>query len=185
MCHNLTILGKNDNFTKMGAKMELWDLLDAKREPTGRTHERGTPVPAGCYYLVTNVWIVNRRGEFLITKRDARKTFGGLWECQGGAAQAGEDSLTSALREAREETGVVLDPKDGRLIEQYTKEPDHHYDVWLFRHEFDINKIVLQEGETADAWKVTQTEIRDLFIHNDFVPHLYKQFEKCVESLHY
>lgn len=44
--------------------------------------------------------VSNRRGDYLLIKR------GGLWDLPKGHREAGEDVLTTALREVQEETGV-------------------------------------------------------------------------------
>ena len=38
------------------------------------------------------------------------------WETTGGSALAGDDSLTAALRETKEELGIDLDPQKGVLF---------------------------------------------------------------------
>ena len=94
--------------------MELWDLYDENREFTGKTQIRGEKIPQGYYHLAVHVWIRNRKGEYLISQRSAdRPTFPLMWECVGGAATAGEDSLTAALRETAEEVGIDLPAECG------------------------------------------------------------------------
>ena len=45
-------------------------------------------------------------GKFLLLERVGGDTFGGLVELPGGALEPGEDLLTGALRELKEETGL-------------------------------------------------------------------------------
>ena len=86
---------------------EFWDILNDKGEKTGRIHERGKPMKDGEYHLEVYLWIENDKGEFLISKRSPNKSFPLLWECTGGNAVAGEDSLTTALKEVKEDLGLV------------------------------------------------------------------------------
>ena len=52
----------------------------------------------GYYHLVVHVWIRNRKGEYLISQRSADRPMHPLkWECVGGSALKGEDSLSAAL----------------------------------------------------------------------------------------
>ena len=89
--------------------MELWDLYNERRELTGRDHIRGEEVPQGFYHLVVHIWIRNSKGEYLISQRSAdRPAYPLMWECVGGSVTKGEDSLTGALRETKEEVGLTL-----------------------------------------------------------------------------
>jgi hypothetical protein len=49
------------------------------------------------------------------------------------------------------------------------KRGDTFYDNYIFRQEFDLSDIVLQDGETIDARKVTITEIREMMAHDEFI----------------
>ena len=148
---------------------ERWDVLDADRKPTGRTHRRGDPLPEGDYHLVVQVWVRNARGEFLLTKRAPTKGFPNLWEPTGGSAQAGDDSLTAALRELREETGLCLAPAQGRLARSMRRRADF-LDVWLFEAEFALDEIVLQPGETTAAQAADAAQIRAMQARGEIVP---------------
>ena len=149
--------------------MELWDVYDEHRNLTGRTCARGDALAEGDYHLVVDVWIKNAEGKYLISKRTPNKSFGGLWENTSGAVLAGEDSLTGALREAKEELGVELDPLHGARIRMW-QFLDAFLDVWLFRAEVDIDDVVLQEGETCCAKWATIDEMYAMLDAGTFVP---------------
>ncbi len=153
----------------MSSPDELWDIYDSERNLTGKLHKRGVPMNSGEYHLSVHVIVKRNDGKLLVTKRSPNKGFGNLWEITGGSAVHGDDSLTAAMREVKEETGLALEAKKGRIIWQrrYT---DAFVDVWLFEHEFDIDDVVLLEGETCDAMLVTKEELTELIKSEKFVP---------------
>lgn len=148
--------------------LELWDIYDCERRLTGKTAVRGEPLPPGEFHLTVHVWMVNPRGEYLISKRSPNKKPPLLWEATGGAVTAGEDSLTGAVREVKEELGVELEPSRGRLLLSETLE-NRFADLWLFPNNTPIGDIVLQEGETCDAKWSTQEEIEAMIERGEFV----------------
>ncbi|HWQ57920.1 MAG TPA: NUDIX domain-containing protein [Clostridia bacterium] len=168
---------------------ELWDLYDRDRSKTGRTHERSLHLPEGTYHIVVHVWMRNKQGEWLISKRTPNKDFPNMWETTGGSALAGENSLEAAVREAHEELGVTLDPQKGVLFRtdrrdrfDYPSCPDFR-DVWVFPLEWPIETITLQENETCDAKWATNKEIyammeRGAFIGNRIYGYLDELFAK-------
>ena len=150
------------------AKDELWDVYDAGRNRTGRIHRRADPLPQGDYHLVVHVWLQNSDGEFLITKRAPNKGYPNMWECTGGSALAGDDSATAAIREVKEETGLNARAENGRRVFTFTKENDI-CDVWLFKQDFDLRDVVLQERETVGAKYASADEIRKMIARGEFV----------------
>lgn len=160
---------------------ELWDVLDENRNPTGRLHRRGDFLPKGDYHLVVLVLLENGKGEFLITKRAPTKGYGNMWETTGGSAVAGDDSLTAALREVREETGFELDAEKGKLVRSW-QGGEVFVDVWHFLCELDPHKAVLQEGETCDITYATPEKIDELFSEGKFVEGSYREIKLAVEK---
>ena len=161
---------------------ELWDVYDENRNLTGRLQRRGDALESGDYHLVVYVWVMNSEGEFLLTKRSPNKGFPNLWETTGGSALAGDDSLTAALREVREETGLALDPARGRCI--LTERGENFFgDYWLFQQDFDLDAVVLQEGETCDKMCGDESVIRKLRETGKFIPcrHLDEIFDAARE----
>lgn len=139
---------------------------------TGRTVERDKPMAQDEYHIVVVAIIRNAEGKYLISKRAAKKHFPNMWEFMGGSVLAGENSLSGALREAKEVLGVEVDRNKAILfktgIRQYRSFPDFN-DIWLFSFDYDINDIVLQEGETIDAMWATDDEIRKMIKNKEFV----------------
>lgn len=154
--------------TQSGAG-EIWDVYDENRNLTGRTHRRGDPLMPGDYHLTVHVWMLNSQGKFLLTKRSPNKGFPNMWEPTGGSALAGDDSLTAALREVKEETGLELCPENGRIVLQNSG-PDFHEDVWLFHQDFRLSDVRLLEGETCDAMYATGEVILKMLDDGRFVP---------------
>lgn len=151
--------------------MELWDLYTRDRQMTGETHIRGEKLPAERYHLVVHVWIKNSRGQWLISQRAAnRPTFPLKWECVGGSVTAGEDSLTGAIREAKEEAGVDLDPVQGKLVNSTVRE--HFQDIkddWVFLYDGLIDLRNATTDEVADMRWMTVEEIRALYDTGELV----------------
>ncbi|WP_245799332.1 NUDIX hydrolase [Virgibacillus siamensis] len=129
------------------------------------------PLADGDYHLVVSIWIVNDRGEFLISKRHPEKTHPNLWECPGGSVLTGEDSLQGALREAQEEIGIDLSGYEGELIRSVRRDVSF-YDAWLFHATFPIEDVVPQLEEVVDARWATVEEIKRLIRDEKFVPSL-------------
>ena len=166
-------MAKNDHNELVGqlqrdAPDELWDIYDAAGSRTGRLQRRGDPLAPGDCHLCVHVWIQNADGRYLLTRRAPEKSWAGLWEITGGSALAGEDSLTAALREAKEETGIVLKPKNGRLLFRFSG-AHYHCDVWLFRQALRLADVVLQPGETCDAQLADAAAIRALHAKGQFL----------------
>ena len=150
--------------------MELWDLYNERRELTGRDHIRGEEVPQGFYHLVVHIWIRNSKGEYLISQRSAdRPAYPLMWECVGGSVTKGEDSLTGALRETKEEVGLTLSPEDGKLVYSVVGRVVNGVkftdivDVWLFEYD---GPVLLDQASTKEvaqtAW-MTKEQIRALY----------------------
>lgn len=129
---------------------EYNDIYDADRNLTGRVHLRGTPREKGEYGLVVCVWVYDGRGHLLLTRRAPEKSYAGTWENSGGAARAGEDSLSAIVRELREETGIVAEKEEFTLLST-DRDKNNFYDFYCLKRDIPLSEIVLQPGETDDC----------------------------------
>lgn len=164
---------------------EFWDIVDEKGRPTGRIHQKGKPMKAGEFHLSVSVWILNSRGEFLISKRVHKGTDPSMWHTTGGGAICGETSLAAVLREAKEELGVTLLPQNGSLYKSYTYPHSDgsgaaYIEVWIFRQDVELSELVLQSSEICGAVWATEKQIREMAEKGLFLPYDYLEdlFEK-------
>lgn len=169
--------------------MELWDLYDENRVRTGRTMIRGEEIPTDLCHLVVHVWIRNSAGEYLISQRGSdRPTFPLKWECVGGSVVAGEDSLTGAIRETKEEVGVELNPDSGRVVMSKTrrivdgKKYNDILDVWLFRYDGPVDLTDATTAEVAQVRWMTVPQIRAVMDAGELVYTLEYFFDVIAEQ---
>lgn len=155
--------------------MEKWDLYTKDRVKTNKTHIRGDRLPEGLFHLVVHVWLKNSEGQYLISRRSAdRPTFPLMWETAGGSVLMGEDSLTGAVREVREELGIELSPKLGRLMFSTVRDWvdgarfGDILDVWEFPFEGQAN-LAAAEGEVCDTRWAGTGEIEKMLESGEMV----------------
>lgn len=161
--------------------MELWDIYDENKQPTGRTMKRNDwHMKPGEFHLTVLGVIARPDGTFLITKRVMTKAWApGWWEVSGGAAQAGETSEEAVRREVKEETGLdVANAKGGYLFTYQRENPEEgdNYFVDVYRFVMDVEDadIHLQEEETAVYRFAALEEIQSIaaegkFLHYDSI----------------
>ncbi len=145
--------------------MEIWDGYNSDRTLAGRDIIRGEQPPADLYHLVADVIVQHTDGTFLVMQRDpAKKLGGGMWEIgAGGSVLKGESAYDGAIRELREETGVIADKLI--LIREMTEERhpitgyNSHYSVYLCRTDMDKSSVTLQQGETVDYRWISAEQI--------------------------
>ncbi len=164
---------------------EQWDIVDEHGNRTGKTMIKGTPMKKGEYHLSVSVWIRNDDGKYLISQRAPTKLASNMWETTGGAAISGEDSLSAALRETKEELGITLYPQNGRVLKSYTYPHSSgdgaaYIEVWIFQQNIDIDTVVLQKEETCDVkWaskeQIKQMMAQNIFIKFDYIDELFAQ----------
>ena len=167
---------------------ELWDVYDENRNKTGRLHERGKPMTTGDYHIIVHVWKRNIKGEWLIDKRTPRYGNNDLdnkWETTGGCAVAGDDSLTAALRETREELGIELNPQSGVLFSSTARKwEDGHtafVDVWAFEYDESIESVAFDGSEVCDAMWASADKIREMMASGELLDYPY--FDEMVEKM--
>lgn len=139
---------------------EIWDAYDRDfNKVENVTLVRGEPIPDGMYHLVCDIVVKHVDGTYLLMQRDLQKTFGGRWELTaGGSALIGETPLEGAMRELREETGIVASSL--QKLEVIVSASKQSICVeYLCTTDWDKNAITLQKGETVAYKWVEQDEL--------------------------
>ena len=151
--------------------MEFWNLYDYKGNKKNKIAIRGTKLNDDDFHLVVNAWIINDKGEFLITQRTKTKTHALMWECTGGSAMIGENSLQAAIREVKEELGIDILENDAIFIgetRRYFKSCPDILHVWLFKSNVELKDIKIQEEEVNDVMWASSSKIANLLKNHKF-----------------
>ncbi|ERJ11197.1 NUDIX hydrolase [Haloplasma contractile] len=163
--------------------MEIRDLYTMDRQKTGITNIKGDPLKEGEYIIIVHVWITNHNNEILIQKRQPwKKWYPNLWDCSVvGGALSGEDTVDTAIREAKEELSIELEAEDINIL--FTHKTKHcFYDICLVQKDIDIKKLNLQHEEVADIKWATKDEIvsmikGDKFVKTDYLEKVFDAIE--------
>lgn len=166
--------------------MELWDIYDSNKKPTGRTMKRNDwCLQEGEYHLTVLGVVARPDGRFLITKRVMTKAWApGWWEVSGGAVQAGEASEDAVIREVKEETGLDVTKAEGGYLFSYQREnpgegDNYFVDIYRFVMDFDEQDVHLQEEETdgfmlATAEQIAEFAKQGIFLHYDSIKRVFE-----------
>lgn len=152
--------------------MEHWDAYDRNGNKLSFDLVRGMPIPANVYHLLCDTVVIHQDGTYLLMQRDYRaKTWAGMYQVgAGGHAIKGETPVECAIRELREETGILC----SELKELYISIVDDEQAIfygYLCVTNCEKNSVRLQEGETI-AYKWVS---KDEFV-------AYMDSEDCMET---
>ncbi len=165
-------------------KIEKWDILDEYGHRTGRTTLRGqVKLKPGEYHLVVHIWIISESGNFLLQRRsDNKKLMPGEWAATGGAAVAGEDSITAAKRELFEELGITTDDDSFMKLCRF-KRRNSLLDVWVVTYNSSLSELKLQKSEVAEVKWVTAAELTDMIANDQFHNYGNEYFDTLFEEI--
>ena len=164
--------------------MEIWDGYKADGTLAGIDLVRGELIPDGIYFMTVEILVRHTDGDYLLMQRDPTKpAFPGYLEATaGGAAQKGEDPLSAALRELREETGIVathLQPIANML---YRRMLNYQY---LCVTNCDKESVTLQEGETVGYRWVSEKEFIEFINSGNMIPTQRERYDNYFKTLGY
>ena len=166
--------------------MELWDIYDKDKKPTGRTMKRNDwCLKDGEYHLTVLGVVCRPDGRYLITKRVMTKAWApGWWEVSGGAVMAGETSEEAVKREVLEETGLDVTKAEGGYAFSYKREnpgegDNYFVDIYRFVMDFDESEVKPQVEETDGFMLATVEEIekfatQGIFLHYDSIKQVFE-----------
>lgn len=148
--------------------MEYLDIRTPDGVPTGKVKEREKVHEDGDIHGTSHVWIagIDEAGkrQLLLQKRSADKdAFPGCYDISSaGHLPAGQDYLTSAIRELYEELGIRAQEEDliflgihrGYCEDVFYGKPFRNHEVshvYLYDKPVDIGSLTLQESEVESV----------------------------------
>jgi isopentenyl-diphosphate delta-isomerase len=137
---------------------EIFDVVNDRDEVIGR-QTRDEVHRLGLKHRAVHVLVFNGRGEFFLQKRSLKKdTFPGAWDSStSGHLDQGEDYDAGAVRELREEIGLVITRAPERLFRIEACEDTGQEFVWVYHLEsegpFTLHPAEIETGAwfTPDA----------------------------------
>lgn len=147
---------------------EIWDLYDANGKKTEMTMRRGEVIPNGLYHLCVHIWPINHKGEFLIQRRSPSVQWKpGLWAVTGGSAISGEDAMTAARRELKEELGY--DAAESEMFRvACLRRTNSFCNVFSIRLDRPAEAFVLQKEEVSAVKWCSGSQLQRMVAENAF-----------------
>lgn len=157
---------------------EMIDVLDENGVKTGRVATRDEVHREGLWHRIAAIMVVDKENRILLQQRsDDKLTNPGKWDiAAAGHVDAGEDSLTTIMREIGEEVGIEVDgdcsAADFRYLVSFRHEKsfewegerltDRQFDdcFVLLNREIDVASLKLQESEVQAAKLCTLEEFK-------------------------
>jgi len=140
---------------------EIFDVVNERDEVIGQNTRREVHA-RGLQHRAVHVLVFNRRGELFLQKRSMKKdTFPGAWDSSAsGHLDTGEDYDACAVRELREEIGLVAERTPTRLLRiEACLETGQEF-VWVYRMEsegpFTLHREEIESGGWFAPEKITQ-----------------------------
>lgn len=154
---------------------EYFDILDENGNKTGQTKLRSEVHRDGDWHKAVHIWIINDKGDILLQRRCATKDSNPnmLDISSAGHLTAGDDSLSGAIRELKEELNIDVEPSELQFIK--TIKRSSKYTSTFINNEFD-DLYILRTTKSIDGMKYQEEEISQIF----YVP--YKEFKNMVEN---
>lgn len=152
---------------------EYFDVLDENGNKTGKQKLREEVHKDGNWHKAVHIWIINNEGEILLQRRCSTKdSYPNMLDIScAGHLSSGEDSLTGAIRELKEELNLDVNIEELIFIE--TIKESLKYTPTFINNEFDDMYVLKTNKKIVDI-KYQEEEISEIF----FVP--YKKFKEMV-----
>lgn len=174
---------------------EFLDVVSSERKPTGVQKERAAVHKDGDWHNTVHVWIVNSKAELILQKRHAYKYSNpNKWDISvAGHIETGATSVATAIKETREELGLVISEADlewlfscksSDVIGNGYLDREFH-DVYLIHKDLDIMQLNYQPEEVAGVRLINFHELEQLIEvgHPDYVPHA-EEYALLFSELH-
>lgn len=136
---------------------------------------KGTFYRDGDWHKAVHIWIINDKGEILLQRRcETKDSNPNMLDIScAGHLTAGDDSLSGAIRELKEELNLDVEQEELQFIK--TLKNSSKYTETFINNEFD-DMYILRTTKGISDMKIQEEEVSEIF----FVP--YKKFKEMVNN---
>lgn len=154
---------------------EYFDILDENGNKTNKIKKRTEVHRDGDWHKAVHIWIINEQVEILLQRRSPNKDSdpNKLDISCAGHLTTGDDSMTGALRELKEELDLEIEPHELNYITTLKRSPEYEDD--FVDHEFD-GVYLLRTNQRIEDLTYQREEISEIF----FLP--YKKFKEMISK---
>ena len=155
--------------------MELVEIVNQKGEPTGQIIDKQEAHSKNLLHCGVIVFIINDNNQILLSKRSNNRIFNpNKWEICGGHVRAGEKLVEAAIRELKEELGLII--KENELSSILYKEcsinnsDSHIFYYYLLKCNKKAKEFIIQKKELSEVrWFKIDTIIDLINKNNDSI----------------
>ena len=167
---------------------EYFDVLDEDGNKTGIIKLRDEVHRDGNWHKTVHIWIINDNGDILLQRRCKTKdSYPNMLDIsRAGHLSAGDDSITGAIRELKEELNIEIKPSKLQFIKTLKTSSkstqtfinNEFTDIYFLRINKSIEEMKYQEEEISEIFYVPYKDFKDMVLNkqNDLVMHE-KEFE--------
>ena len=151
---------------------EYFDVLDENGNKTGKIKLRSEVHRDGDFHKSVHIWIINNNGEILLQRRcESKDSNPNMLDIScAGHLSAGDDSLSGALRELKEELNLDVNLEDLQFIKtlKQTTKPTNDFinnefaDMYIIRTNKRIEDMKYQESEISEIFFVSYKQFKDM-----------------------
>lgn len=136
--------------------MEMREVYRRDGTPTGRSVAKHDKLEKGWYLLHAIVILKTLDGRYIMQQRSLKAKYcPGQWDVTGGGVIAGETSACAAAREAEEELGVSVDPKDLKpMLREITQ--------WGDDYGMICDTYAARVAVPEDGFRIARSEVNDV-----------------------
>ena len=136
--------------------MEMRDVFLKDGTFTGRTIEKHTPMQKGWYLRHAVIIMKTTDGQYIMQQRSLKAKYSpGEWDVTGGGVVSGETSAEAAVREAKEELGVTVEPENLRYMMS-----EVHY--WGEEYGMICDTYAARVELPASGFRIAEYEVNDV-----------------------
>lgn len=178
--------------------MEEWvDLMDAEGNYTGQKILKSEAHQKGLFHPTVHIWFYTTDGKVLLQQRaQIKKTYPLYWDVSvAGHVGAGESILAGAIREIKEEIGILLNEEALNPIGIFKSIQQHHNGLLDCEFHHTFTSCLKQPFETLQVQEIEVAALqlkpikdweKDLFNETPsmkYVPHTKEYFKEVIRSL--
>ncbi len=162
---------------------ELIEIYNKDNEALGYQKRISEAHAEGLWHRAAHIWIYNSKGEVLLQLRanKDKKLFPNMWDVSAaGHINAGEDPITTAVRETEEELGLTVKPANLEFfklrktaIKLGEIQNNEFYYIYFLKFNSTVDNLTIQKEEVAKIEFVPVEELEKELKSNPekFVPH--------------